>query len=227
MPSWRSSGPSATAVKNWSGEPTRPGWFKHQPKTGRTGGVMGRLEGKVAIVTGAASGIGRASASLFAREGARLVIVDQNAESLNETARAIARDGGTVQAFAADIGREENVKAYVDRALEEFGGLDVVYANAGISGGFTPLFEQTVEYWQQILADQSDRPVSRHQTRRSAYGGERARLDRAHRLGCGPYAPMPAARPTAPARRASSVWRRRRRPRCSAPACASTRSARA
>jgi NAD(P)-dependent dehydrogenase (short-subunit alcohol dehydrogenase family) len=112
---------------------------------------MGRLDGKVVIVTGAGSGIGRASAILFAREGARLVIVDQNADGLSETAGAIARNGGSVQSLPADVGREESVKAYIDRALSAYGALDVVYANAGISGGWTPLLEQTVEYWQQIL----------------------------------------------------------------------------
>jgi NAD(P)-dependent dehydrogenase (short-subunit alcohol dehydrogenase family) len=114
---------------------------------------MGRLEGKVAIVTGAASGIGRASAILFAREGARLVVVDQNADGLSETASAIAESGGSAQALVADSSREEDVKAFVARALDTFGALDVVYANAGISGGLIPppLLEQTVENWLQVL----------------------------------------------------------------------------
>jgi NAD(P)-dependent dehydrogenase (short-subunit alcohol dehydrogenase family) len=112
---------------------------------------MGRLDGKVAIVTGAASGIGRASAILFAREGASVAIVDQNSTGLSETLRAVASHGGTVQAFGADVGKEDQVKAVVDSTLTAFGGLDVVYANAGISGGLIPLFEQTVDYWLQVL----------------------------------------------------------------------------
>ena len=112
---------------------------------------MGRLDGKVAIVTGAASGIGRASAILFAREGARLVIVDQNAEGLNETAHAIAQHGGKAQAVVADTSREEDVEAFVDQARESLGGLNVFYANAGVSGGLLPLLEQTVDYWQHVL----------------------------------------------------------------------------
>ncbi len=102
---------------------------------------MGRLDGKVAIVTGAASGIGRASAILFAREGARLVVVDQNAEGLAETAKTITQNGGSAQLMAADTSQEDNVKAFVDLALKSFAALDVVYANAGISGGLIPLFE--------------------------------------------------------------------------------------
>ena len=77
---------------------------------------MGRLEGKVAIVTGAASGIGRASAILFAREGARLVVVDQDADGLNATENAIVENGGAVQVYVGDAGREADVQGYVARA---------------------------------------------------------------------------------------------------------------
>ena len=112
---------------------------------------MGRLDGKVAIVTGAGSGIGRATSMLFAREGARLVIADQNADGVNETASMITKNGGAAHALTADAGREENVKAFVDRALSAFGALDVFYANAGVSGGLVPIFEQSEDYWREIL----------------------------------------------------------------------------
>jgi NAD(P)-dependent dehydrogenase (short-subunit alcohol dehydrogenase family) len=114
---------------------------------------MGRLDGKVAIVTGAASGIGRASALLFAREGARLLVVDQNNDGLRETANAIVKNGGSAEAFAADTSKEDEVKAFVDLAVARFGALDIVYANAGISGGLVPppLLEQTANYWLGVL----------------------------------------------------------------------------
>ena len=112
---------------------------------------MGRLNVKRAIVTGAGSGIGRASALLFAKEGAAVLVVDKTADAVAETARQIAAAGGKAIAMAADAGSEADVEAYVKRAIAEFGGLDVVYANAGISGGLVPLFEQTVEHWQEIL----------------------------------------------------------------------------
>jgi NAD(P)-dependent dehydrogenase (short-subunit alcohol dehydrogenase family) len=112
---------------------------------------MGRLDGKVAIVTGAASGIGRASAILFAREGARVAVVDQNSTGLHATVTAINHRGGDVQGFGADVGQEDQVKAVIDSTLTAFGGLDIVFANAGILGGPAPLLEQTVEQWQQIL----------------------------------------------------------------------------
>ncbi len=110
---------------------------------------MGRLQGKVAIVTGAASGIGRASALLFAREGAKVLAVDREAGALDET---IAQaEAGAMLAHPADVGDEAAVKAFVAHAIDAFGALDVVYANAGISGGLTPLFEQSVEHWNEVL----------------------------------------------------------------------------
>ena len=112
---------------------------------------MRRLDGKVAIVTGAASGIGRASAILFARQGASVVVVDQNSTGAHATVTAISQQGGDVQGFGADVGKEDQVKAVIDSTLTAFGGLDVVFANAGILGGPAPLLEQTVEEWQQIL----------------------------------------------------------------------------
>ena len=112
---------------------------------------MGRLSGKRTIVTGAGSGIGRASAQLFAAEGAAVLAVDRSEAGVAETVATITGAGGRAVALAADVGDEAAVKAYVERAVAEFGGLDVVYANAGISGGLVPLFEQSVELWQEIL----------------------------------------------------------------------------
>ena len=109
---------------------------------------MQRLKGKCAIVTGAGSGIGRASAILFAGEGASVLAVDQEADGLAETIRL---GTGTIVPFTADVGDEEQVKAFVEKAVGEFGSLDIVYANAGISGGLVPLADQTVELWQEVL----------------------------------------------------------------------------
>lgn len=111
---------------------------------------MGRLEGKRAIVTGAGSGIGRASAILFAREGAAVLCVDKS-ESVHETAAVIAKGQGRALAVTADAGFEADVKSYVARAVKEFGGIDAIYANAGISGGYVPITEQTTEQWLEIL----------------------------------------------------------------------------
>jgi NAD(P)-dependent dehydrogenase (short-subunit alcohol dehydrogenase family) len=113
--------------------------------------TQGRLAGKRAIVTGAGSGIGRASALLFAAEGARVLAADKNAASVAETVSAIGEAGGTALAAGIDAGAEADVKGLVARALEAWGGLDVFYANAGISGGRVPLFEQPVELWQEVL----------------------------------------------------------------------------
>jgi NAD(P)-dependent dehydrogenase (short-subunit alcohol dehydrogenase family) len=111
---------------------------------------MGRLQDRTAVITGAGSGIGRAASLLFAGEGARMVCVDR-AETAHETAELIGKAGGTAVALQGDAGDEAFVKSCVDRATAEFGSLDVVWANAGISGGWMPLDEQTPDYWTEIL----------------------------------------------------------------------------
>lgn len=113
--------------------------------------MTGRLQGKAAIVTGAASGIGRASALLFAKEGARLLIADRAEEGLNQTLEMIQKAGHAASALAMDAGNEDDVKKLVATAIHEFGRIDAVYANAGISGGLTSLLEIEVSNFMEIL----------------------------------------------------------------------------
>jgi len=111
---------------------------------------MGRLEGKSVIITGAGSGIGRAATLLFAKEGAKLIAVDRT-EAVKEVVAEVKKAGGTADALTADAGSEKDVIAFIDRAMKEYGKLDAIWANAGISGGLVPLAEQSVEHWQEIL----------------------------------------------------------------------------
>jgi NAD(P)-dependent dehydrogenase (short-subunit alcohol dehydrogenase family) len=111
---------------------------------------MARLEGRAALITGAGSGIGRATSRLFAREGAKVVCVDKT-EGAEETVRLIAEAGGQAIALQGDAGDEAFVASAVDRAVAEYGALDACYANAGVSGGLVPMQDQTADHWAEIL----------------------------------------------------------------------------
>ena len=111
---------------------------------------MGRLEGKSVIITGAGSGIGRAASLLFTKEGARLIAVDRT-EAVHDTAAEVKKAGGMVEALTADAGSEKDVIAFIDKALKNYGKLDAIWANAGVSGGLVPIADQTVEHWQEVL----------------------------------------------------------------------------
>ena len=110
-----------------------------------------RLAGKRALVTGAASGIGRASAILFASEGARVLAVDLAEEGLEGTRAEIEKHGGKCLVRRADVSDEETVRELVASCRRELGGLEVCYANAGVSGALVPFFELSAAEWERVL----------------------------------------------------------------------------
>ena len=110
--------------------------------------MSGRLGGRTAIITGAGSGIGRATARLFAAEGARVLMVDRDEAGLAETAESL---GPSHLAVIADAGDEADVTGFVGRALAEWGAIDVLYANAGVSGGWVPFLETPASLWMDVL----------------------------------------------------------------------------
>jgi NAD(P)-dependent dehydrogenase (short-subunit alcohol dehydrogenase family) len=109
-----------------------------------------RFTDKSIIVTGAGSGIGRAAALLFASEGGSVVVADKT-EGAYETAHLITQAGGTAKAIRIDAGLEEDVIRTIALACDSFGGLDVMFANAGISGGMANLFDTDVALITEVL----------------------------------------------------------------------------
>lgn len=116
---------------------------------------MARLQGKVAVITGAASGIGRASSALFAREGAVVVMADMKREAGEAAAAEIVKAGGRAEFVTADVSREEDVRALVDGAAARHGRLDVMYNNAGgATGRDGKVTEMPLdEFWRTMSVD--------------------------------------------------------------------------
>ncbi len=112
---------------------------------------MGRLDGKVAVITGSASGIGRATAARFAGEGAAVVISDLNKDGGEGAVRDCKEHGGRAVFQRADVSSEADVQAMIARAVKEFGGLDIIYNNAGVGGAVGPLEQITVENWDKTF----------------------------------------------------------------------------
>ena len=110
----------------------------------------GRLRDKVAIITGAASGIGRATAVLFVNEGARLVLADVDEEGLKKTAGMISEPDAAAVIKKTDVANEDEVKALINFALETYSQIDILCNNAGITGDISALEQQDRNIWHQV-----------------------------------------------------------------------------
>src|SRR6201994_1923120 len=116
---------------------------------------MPRLEGKVAVITGAGTGIGRATAKLFAQEGARVVVAELNAEAGEQTAQLIVQAGGDAIAIRTDVTEPDSIQAAIDTAMRRYGALHILHNNAG---GSTPRGKDVTaapldEFWRAIKLD--------------------------------------------------------------------------
>jgi 2-keto-3-deoxy-L-fuconate dehydrogenase len=110
-----------------------------------------KLEQRVAVITGAGSGIGRAMALLFAQEGARILAADINGSAAEETAAAVQAAGGTAQAFTVNVVEPDEVRAMIEAAVAAYGRVDILCNNAGI-GSTTDVVEAEPEEWDRVMA---------------------------------------------------------------------------
>ncbi|KQL52633.1 3-ketoacyl-ACP reductase [Heyndrickxia shackletonii] len=110
-----------------------------------------KLENKVAVVTGAASGMGKAIAELYAKEGAKVIVADLNAEGAKAVADGITNNGGVALAIQANVAKLEDIENMIDTAVKEYGTLDILVNNAGIMDGFEPVGDINDERWDLIF----------------------------------------------------------------------------
>lgn len=118
-----------------------------------------KLIGKNAVVTGAASGMGKAIAELFAEEGAKVVVSDLNMDIAAKVAQGIQSKGGSAIAVQANVAIEEDVQHLIDRAVSEYGTVDILVNNAGIMDNFVPAGDLTDELWEKVFAVNSTGPM--------------------------------------------------------------------
>ena len=111
---------------------------------------MPRLEGKVAVITGATGGIGRAASKLFADEGARVALVDLDEAALQESVRSIGEDRASYT--VADVTQPDQTQAYINAAAERWGGIDILLANAGIEGELAPITDYPIDVFDRVMA---------------------------------------------------------------------------
>ncbi len=110
---------------------------------------MGKLEGKVAIVTGATSGMGRATAVLFAREGAKVMVCGRNEERAKEVVDEITKEGNTAEYILVDASKPEDGKLIVDKTVKDLGEPDILINNAGMLS-MSPLMDLSLEEWEKV-----------------------------------------------------------------------------
>ncbi|RAP73390.1 SDR family oxidoreductase [Paenibacillus montanisoli] len=118
-----------------------------------------RLSGKVAVVTGAASGMGKAIAELYASEGAKVAVSDLRVEAAQAVVDEITAKGGTAFAIAANVAKEEDVQALINTTVETYGTVDILVNNAGIMDNFVPAGDVTDELWERIFAINTTGPM--------------------------------------------------------------------
>ncbi|MCB0492604.1 MAG: SDR family oxidoreductase [Cyclobacteriaceae bacterium] len=110
------------------------------------------MKNKTVIITGAASGIGKSTAQLFAKEGANVVVSDINEADGNQVVKEIIEKGGKAAFFKTDVSKPEEMKALVDFTLKTYGQLDVAVNNAGVGGEINPVGDMSIEGWNNIIA---------------------------------------------------------------------------
>ena len=118
-----------------------------------------RLKDQVAIVTGAASGMGKAIAIRYAQQGARVVVSDLKLDAAADTVREIEAAGGSALAVAADVSSEADVQRMFDTAIAQYGTVDILVNNAGMMDNFVPAAEVTDELWERVLAVNTTGPM--------------------------------------------------------------------
>ena len=111
---------------------------------------MARLEGKVAVITGATGGIGSAAARMFVEEGARVALVDLDEAALRETVRSIGEDKASYT--VADVTQPEQTQAYINAAVDRWGGIDALLANAGIEGTLSLITDYPIDVFDRVMA---------------------------------------------------------------------------
>lgn len=110
-----------------------------------------KLAGKVAVVTGGGSGIGKASVLEFARNGAKVILLDRTLDNAEKVKRQVEQAGGEAHVIECDIEQPQQVKEAINQAAAKWGRLDIVFANAGINGAMAPIETMEIEDWDQTI----------------------------------------------------------------------------